>query len=178
MRVKQFLGRHMPWPVKGVANLFLDLADEDERSIDPLAIQKLVYFGEGWHLALLDSSLIVEQFEAWKRGPIVPVLYHSLKGFGADPIRGRLHIFDYERDRIIEAPRPDAAETRELVGEVWRVYRRYTGGQLVSLTHQHGSPWEVTWRQANGAPDARIDKMAVRDWFQAEADRAQGRNLL
>jgi len=53
-------------------------------------MQKLVYFCEGWHLAVFGESLVQEQFEAWQRGPVVPDLYHSLKRFGANPIRGRL----------------------------------------------------------------------------------------
>jgi len=133
----------MAWPAKGVANLFLDLAEESGLPIDPLTMQKLVYFAEGWHLALLDTSLVIEQFEAWKRGPVVPALYHALKGYGSSPIR----------DCLVVA-------------------RRYTGGQLVALTHQQGSPWEMTWRQANGAPDARIPKDHIRAWFRAEADRS------
>jgi uncharacterized phage-associated protein len=168
----------MTWPAKGVANLFLDLAEEDDRAIDPLAMQKLVYFGEGWHLALLNSSLVIEQFEAWKRGPVVPDLYHGLKLFGASQIRGRLHRYDYSRRRIVEVERPSAAESRELVSEVWRVYQRYSGSQLVTLTHQHGSPWDVTWRRSQGTPDERIPKETIQNWFRAQADRSQGRNLL
>jgi uncharacterized phage-associated protein len=172
------MGPHMAWPAKGVANFFLDFGDSEDRTIDPLAMQKLVYLSEGWHLALLDSSLIAEQFEAWKRGPVVPVLYHSLKSFGANPIRGRLMRYDHGLSRVVQVERPSEQPSRDLVREVWRVYQRYTGGQLVALTHQFGSPWEVTWRRARGAPDARIDKTLIQDWFRAEADRSQGRNLL
>jgi uncharacterized phage-associated protein len=172
----------MTWSAKGVANLFLDLADESERTIDPLTMQKLVYFGEGWHLALLDSSLVVEQFEAWKRGPVVPTLYHALKGYGASPIRDRLVTIEVDIPRqsirTVEAQRPTEGGSCDLVKEVWRVYQRYSGGQLVAFTHQRGSPWEVTWREANGAPDARIPKERIRDWFRAESDKSQGRNLL
>jgi uncharacterized phage-associated protein len=152
----------MAWLAKGVANLFLDFAQETSGTIDPLEMQKLVYLGEGWHLALLDSSLVIEQFEAWKRGPVVPALYHGLKGFGAGPIQGRLMEFDYGLNRVTQAPRPNTPDSRGLVKEVWSVYRRYTGGQLVAITHEPGSPWDVTWRQANRAPDARIDKGLIR----------------
>ena len=166
----------MAWPAKGVANLFLDLAEESGLPIDPLTMQKLVYFAEGWHLALLDTSLVIEQFEAWKRGPVVPALYHALKGYGSSPIRDCLVVaeIDIPRQRIqtVEARRPTETESQDLVREVWRVYRRYSGGQLVALTHQQGSPWEMTWRQANGAPDARIPKDHIRAWFRAEADRS------
>ncbi|MBV8888115.1 MAG: DUF4065 domain-containing protein [Alphaproteobacteria bacterium] len=168
----------MAWPAKGVANLLLDLADTANARIDPLAIQKLVYFSEGWHLALLGESIVQEQFEAWRRGPVVPILYHSLKYYGARPIRSRLMEYDFLSDRPVEAARPSAISSVDLVREVWQVYRRYSPGQLVALTHEFGSPWEVTWRKAQGAPDARIDKALIRDWFTAQADRSQGRNLI
>jgi hypothetical protein len=59
----------------------------------------------------------------------------------------------------------------------WSVYRRYTGGQLVAITHEPGSPWDVTWRQANRAPDARIDKGLIRAWFKEKADQSRTRNV-
>src|SRR4051812_20813311 len=168
----------MAWPAKDVANLLLDLAESTDGRIDPLAMQKLVYFSEGWHLALLGESLVQEQFEAWRRGPVVPDLYHSLKGFGAAPIRGRLKQYDYRLQKVVEAERPSVSESLNLVQEVWRVYRRYRPGQLVALTHQFGSPWEVTRRNSEGAPDARIPKGLIQDWFTAQADQSTGRNLL
>lgn len=166
----------MPWSAKGVANFLLDLADEDGKAIDPLQMQKLVYFSEGWHLALMGRSLVREQFEAWKRGPVVPDLYHSLKHFGAQPIRGRLTRYDFDEGEVVEVDRPNDRLSRDLVREVWNVYNRYSGPQLVGLTHLPGSPWDVTWKDANGAPDARIDKDLIKDWFEGEAERSRGKN--
>lgn len=166
----------MPWSAKSVANYLLELAEEDGMTIDPLQMQKLVYFCEGWHLALVGTSLVREQFEAWKRGPVVPDLYHSLKHFGAQPISGRLKKFDFEESRVVEFEPINDRVARDLAKEVWSVYKRYTGPQLVGLTHLPGSPWDVTWKNANGAPDARIDKNLIKDWFEGEAERSRGRN--
>jgi len=166
----------MPWSAKSVANYLLDLADADGMTIDPLQMQKLVYFCEGWHLALVGTSLVREQFEAWKRGPVVPALYHSLKHFGFQPVSGRVQHFDPQASRVMEVDRPSDNVSRDLVKEVWSVYKRYTGPQLVGLTHLPGSPWDVTWKHANGAPDARIDKGRIKEWFEGEAERARGRN--
>jgi uncharacterized phage-associated protein len=32
--------------------------------------------------------------------------------------------------------------------QVWKVYGKYTGIQLSTLTHQRGTPWEITRRLA------------------------------
>jgi uncharacterized phage-associated protein len=159
-----------------VANYLLDLADGESRAIDPLQMQKLVYLSEGWHLALLNAALVREQFEAWKRGPVVPDLYHALKHFGGDPIRGRIKTFEFGTGRLVAVPAPDAAASRDLVRDTWEVYKRYTGSQLVTLTHERGSPWDVAWRRANGAPDERIEKEAIQAWFKEQAARGQRRN--
>ena len=166
----------MPYSAKGVANHFLDLADAEGMSIDPLQMQKLVFFAEGWHLALRGSSLINEQFEAWKRGPVVPALYHGLKHFGWNCIEGRLKDFDFSNSRFLESPRPTDEESLQLLKEVWRTYKRYSGPQLVSLTHEVGSPWDLTWQQADGAPDVRIDKDLITEWFTQQAKAAKLRN--
>ena len=64
-----------------VANCFLDIADAQSRPITPLKIQKLVYIAHGWHLAIYEEPLIVELVEAWKWGPVIPLLYHEFKNF-------------------------------------------------------------------------------------------------
>ena len=71
---------------KAIANYFLELARADDEELSPLKIQKLVYYANGWHLAIKGKPLISEQVEAWPYGPVVPSLYRAFRSYGDGPI--------------------------------------------------------------------------------------------
>ena len=56
------------------------------KSLTNLSIQKLAYFCHGWNLAIFETPLIDEQFEAWRFGPVLPSVYHKLKVFSSNNI--------------------------------------------------------------------------------------------
>ena len=45
-------------------------------------LQKLCYYAKAWYLAIYDSNLIEEQFEAWVHGAVQPRLYQEYKAYG------------------------------------------------------------------------------------------------
>jgi uncharacterized phage-associated protein len=47
---------------------------------------KLVYYAQGFALALLDRPLFPQHIEAWIYGPVVPALYREYKSYEADTI--------------------------------------------------------------------------------------------
>jgi uncharacterized phage-associated protein len=121
-----------------VANEFIRLAKEDDsRAFTPLQLIKLVYIAHGWMLGIYQRPLIRERVEAWKYGPVIPSLYHSLKRYGADFVSGPLYLHR-------KNPEFDD-EQKELIAEIFRAYGRLTGIELSTLTHQQGTPWSDTW---------------------------------
>ena len=78
-----------PCSSKAVANYFLDIAERDGKTLNPMKLQKLVYIAHGWHLAIRRRPLIRESVEAWKYGPVIADLYHEFKKFGNMPITER-----------------------------------------------------------------------------------------
>jgi hypothetical protein len=76
-----------PQDARAVANYFLDVAGKENRTIDPMGIQKLVYFAHGWNLAMYGRPLIVQNVEAWDYGPVIRDLYQDFKRFGNGPIK-------------------------------------------------------------------------------------------
>src|SRR5262245_29920187 len=66
-----------------VANYFLDLAKAKGLALDPMKLQKMIFFAHGWSLALYDEKLIDEPIQAWQYGPVVQSVYHEFKSFGA-----------------------------------------------------------------------------------------------
>ena len=64
------------------AKYFLAQASEDAGDlISNLKLQKLVYYAQGFHLALYDEPLFLEAIEAWTHGPVVPDLYRHYKKY-------------------------------------------------------------------------------------------------
>ena len=70
-----------------VANYFLALVDEDAGdTISNMKLQKLVYYAQGFYLALYGKPLFPERIEAWDQGPVIPELYRRFEKFGAKAI--------------------------------------------------------------------------------------------
>jgi len=116
-----------------IAKYFVSLVDEEAGdSISNLKVQKLLYYAQGFHLAVYDAPLFPEAIKAWAHGPVVPQVYHQYKDFGAGPITvERVNLDDY------------SSEVRELLDEVHKVYGQFTAAKLRDMTHQE-PPWRNT----------------------------------
>jgi len=138
----------MPYSSLAVVNSLLDVADENNSQIDPLKLQKLIYFAHGWNLAFYDIPLIDEQVQAWKYGPVINSVYHTFKDYGDKPIDGRAKTIDFSDMKIV-TPRipPTDTDRQNLLREVWRLYGKYTGIQLSTMSHMSDSPWSKAWDQ-------------------------------
>ncbi len=115
-----------------VAKYFLCSVDEEAGDlISNLKLQKLVYYAQGFHLALYGTPLFSERIEAWAHGPVVPELYHAYKCYGSGAI-----------------PQPDNIDysiydqkTRELLDEVYSVFGQFSAWKLRNMTHDE-PPWK------------------------------------
>lgn len=133
-----------------VAKYFLALTDEDAGDlISNLKLQKLVYYAQGFHLALFDTPMFNEPIEAWTHGPVVPVLYHDYKNYGSGPI-----------------PSPDnmdfgvySEDARELLNEVYSVFGQFSAWKLRNMTHQ-----EPPWVDASGQAGV-ISHESMKEYF-------------
>ncbi len=120
---------------KDVALLLIDLANSGEES-DPLTnlrLQKLLYYVQGWSLALRSKPAFDDRIEAWPLGPVVPTVYHSFKHHEREAI-------PHDSTRDIEI-RLDEDDSR-FISEVWSTYQDYSASKLVRMTHQPGTPWD------------------------------------
>ncbi len=67
------------------ARYFLALQD-DEDSISNLKLQKLLYYAQGFSLALTGKPLFNDQIKAWIHGPVVPSVWADYRECGAGPV--------------------------------------------------------------------------------------------
>lgn len=66
------------------ADYFLSKIDEDAGDvITNLKLQKLVYYAQGFSLALCGRPLFAERIEAWQHGPVCPALFAKYEKSGA-----------------------------------------------------------------------------------------------
>lgn len=121
----------MPHPVLTIAKCFLALSEPDKGDIvSNLKMQKLLYYAQGYHLALYGEKLFDESIYAWQYGPVVQEAYFEFKPFGA----GAIDVpddFDFSiftKDQL------------ELLIEVNNVYGQYSAVKLMEMTHQE-TPW-------------------------------------
>jgi uncharacterized phage-associated protein len=153
------------YDARAVANYFLLKAATEGRKIDPMGIQKLVYFAHGWFLALYGRPLISQQVEAWDYGPVIRDLYGEFKNFGNSSITSQAMSWS-ARPLTMVAPTipPSDRETQSLLDRVWDVYKNLTSIQLSNLTHVEGSPW----KQARDQHKAIIEDDLIRNYFLAQ----------
>jgi uncharacterized phage-associated protein len=158
----------MAYDPKAIANYFLTVAAEHNEALTPMKIQKLVYFANGWHLAIKGEPLINEQVEAWKFGPVIPSLYAEFREFGNQPITKKAEHFVTEHlDRFKvrfhrSAPNiddvPEQAEfIKAFLDRIWETYGGYSAIQLSNETHKPGSPWDKVSKHYGGSIPRRTD---------------------
>lgn len=165
----------MAFSARAVANYFLARAERDGRAIDPMQLQKLVYYAHGWHLAITGQPLIKEAVEAWPYGPVIPSLFHDFKQWGSGPIRTpaagprvRLSsIFVSPHVTLDQEATDDAAlqTAKNIIDRVWEVYGHYSGVRLSELTHRPGSPWFQARAMHPGQRGVPILNETLRQFF-------------
>lgn len=99
-----------------------------------MKLQKLVYYCQAWHLAWTEHVLFKEKIEAWRTGPIVPVLFELHKGhFKLQP-----GFFLKNGGQI----NPLSAEEKNIIDRVLDYYGDKDPHWLAQLTHME-SPWRT-----------------------------------
>ncbi len=136
-----------------IAKYFLaHSCDRDEGDlISNLKLQKLLYYAQGFSLAIYGRPLFPDRLEAWTHGPVVPSVYreYSYCGSGAIPEPSDFDLANYDED------------TKSLLDEVYSVYGQYSAWKLANTTHQE-PPWKDAYRRG-ASTEISLDSM--RDYF-------------
>lgn len=130
-----------------VAKYLISSFQEKSKEISNLKLQKLLYYGQAWHLALYGTPLFDEKIEAWVHGPVVPAVFREYKGFRWNPILEKT-----------QARTP--SDLKFHLNEVIRVYGKFDAVALERMTHR-----EDPWREARGtlAPDEPSNRVITQE---------------
>lgn len=129
-----------------IARFFVWKADEEDELLSHLKLQKLLYYTQGFHLAMFDGDLFSEDVLHWKHGPVVREVWDEYKRYGGSGIP-----HDGEGPQIDD-------ESTELLEEIWRVYGQFSAWRLREMSHQT-DPWSST------VENAVISKESMRKFF-------------
>jgi len=100
--------------------------------ITPLALQKLLYYTEGFYYAFYGESLFVEACEAWRHGPVYRNIYFKYQ--------------NYRYDKIDQLENMDTFNMSDkfkiILDNVINSFGVYSGKILEDFTHNE-EPWRV-----------------------------------
>jgi uncharacterized phage-associated protein len=153
---------------RAVCNVILDKADSIEVRITHLAVQKLLYFCHGMFLLTQGRPLVSGYFEAWKHGPVHPVVYEAFKECGSSYIQIRAQKFNLVSQTHHVIPKIDDPECNLIVDKVVNCYGRLPAGHLVELSHAPGAPWAYVVENSTKKPmlGLRITDSVIRKNFK------------
>ncbi len=146
-----------------ISKALVERAGMDDARIDPLKLQKLLFFAHGWHLAIRSRPLLTESFAAWEYGPVVPSIYRAFKIWGA-------HLIPRDDPDLSRAPDlpPEDNFVPLLIDRVWSQYGGLSGVQLSGMTHRAGTPWSRV-RASSSSVSPVIPNEQIRAHFRALA---------
>jgi putative zinc finger/helix-turn-helix YgiT family protein len=137
--------------------------------ITPLALQKLLYFAQGFQKAFADIFIFEEDCEAWMHGPVYRNIYEKYKCYGFNPIEEK--DLSFENINLSE-------DEKELLDHIILYFGCYSGKVLESMTHLE-KPWRVArsglkdWESS----DRIIEKEEISSYFNSVKEKYKMLNL-
>lgn len=137
--------------------------------ITPLAVQKLLYYVQGFYKVFHGDYLFKDDCEAWVHGPVYKNIYNRFKNFGFNPIE----------DNNPQLKDIKLTETEiEVINCVIRNFGCYSGMVLEEMTHLE-TPWRVN-RKGLGDHEGSnriIEKELINKYFSEIKSKYQMLNL-
>ena len=134
------------YSVESIAKFFITVANEkDGMPLGNTKLQKLLYYAQGFHLAITDEPLFKNDFKAWDYGPVIPEVY---KQFNKQGPRGFDTALDVEESSV-----------ERFLLNVWDSFGHYSASTLSQRTHDE-APWQ------NAARYGTITQDSMKSFFK------------
>lgn len=140
------------------------------KEITPLALQKILYYAQGFYKAFFGKFLFEDDCQAWVHGPVYVNIYEKYKEFKS------ANIFidvDYDIEDIIED------EKREILDAVIKYFGYYNGKALEKMSH-----FETPWINARKGllpienSNNIISKNDIKEYFEKVKNKYDMLNIL
>lgn len=145
----------MAYPVLHIANKIIARTDlEHGELISNLKLQKLLYYVQGYFIAVFNEQLFENEIEAWQYGPVVRKMYNHFKKNEASSININGNATIAELNNTEES----------LFNEVLNEYSQYSAVKLMHMTHEE-LPWVKTFSKN---PQGVIPVDLMRKYFKTQ----------
>ena len=145
----------MSYPIIEISNKIIANTNiSPGETISNLKLQKLLYYTQGFFIAVFDRKLFEEPIEAWQYGPVVREAYLHFKDFGSSSISLQ------EDVSIINL----AQDEDELFKEVMEEYGQFSAVKLMNMTHEE-LPWKKTFSEN---PQGEISYELLKEYFKTQ----------
>lgn len=131
------------------------LSKNDE--ITPLALQKLLYYTQGFSYIFIGKFMFASDCESWVHGPVYRDIYNQFQEFGREPI---------VLDRTYDISSCFTSQEILLLDSIVQHLSVYNGKVLEKFTHEE-SPWLSARRDLKEDEPSNkiIDKNSIADFF-------------
>ena len=126
---------------------------DEQRPIEPVKLQKMIYISYGWCWALLKRDLFSDEIQAWELGPVIPSVWHEFKDQGREIKTPSSNIQSKSSDE----------NTEKVLDSVHKVYASKESYEIVAITHARGTPWSLVY---DGTRNKEIPKHRIRRYYE------------
>ena len=144
-----------------IAKWLINEAVQYNITITPMKLQKLLYYAQAYALGMSGEPLFNDEIQAWKHGPVIPVVYNAYSKYGRAPIT------ETDTAQIGE-------DVASLIRSVIKDKGYFSALELSEMTHNE-LPWQEAFKGWDGygtmpviTPDAIEDYFAAKFWTSDE----------
>src|SRR4051794_30850800 len=134
------------------AKYFLSIPDEDSGElVSNLKLQKLLYYTQGYHMAVHGKPMFNDKIYAWKHGPVVKTVYNH---------------YSYCANQALpkeKKPSGLSEDNQKFLDEIYRVFGRYSAWTLRDKTHNE-MPWLKNYKP--DVLDVEIPLSDLKEYFE------------
>lgn len=130
--------------------------------VTPLALQKALYYIQGFYYTFIDQFIFTDDCEAWVHGPVYKNIYYRYANYHYDPINNN---DDFDDTIFTESE-------KAVIDSVIRYLCCYSGKTLEYFTHSE-TPWIKTrdGLHINTPSNKIIDKQLISAYFTEVKDK-------
>ena len=134
------------------------MSEKETAKLTNLKLQKILYYAQGWYLANFDKPLFEDTIEAWRYGPAIRSVYQEFKDSGSSVLDTPIE--EWEINEIDK-------DTKNFLDEIWKIYKQYSGSDLITLTHNE-EPYKQARKNVKEGDSSEIEisKLSMQNFFK------------
>lgn len=137
-----------------VANEYINRGIQEGNPLMHIEVQNLLYFSQGWMLAIYGRPMHQHEWRAYRYGPILTGLYDRLRKHKGKPIT----------KPIQKAPEGEFDEAEKAMMAAVYEYRKLGTITMAGVTLSKNGPWQVVWK--NEGDRALISNQRIKAYFE------------